>query len=54
MMRKSYAVHCPRYLDVGEQYVDAAAVALQNNQGGFGVLGFHDLETFITQYPNNN
>jgi hypothetical protein len=26
----------------------------QNNQGGFGVLGFHDLETFIKQRLNHN
>jgi hypothetical protein len=54
MMRKGQAVHYPRHLDVGEQYVDAAGMVPQHNQGGFGVLGFHDLETFIKQRLNNN
>jgi hypothetical protein len=54
MMRKGQAVHYPRHLDVGEQYVDAAGMVPQNNQGGFGVLGFHNLETFIKQRLNNN
>ena len=53
-MRKGQTVHCSGHLDVGEQYVDAAGVALQNNQGGFGVLDFHYLETFIKQRLNNN
>jgi hypothetical protein len=54
MMRKRQTVHCSGHLDVGEQYVDAAGVALQNSQGGFGVLGFHYLETFVKQRLNNN
>jgi hypothetical protein len=54
MMRKGQTVHCSGHLDVGEQYVDAVGVAPQNNQGGFGVLGFYYLETFIKQCLNNN
>ena len=54
MMRKGHAVHCSGHLDVGEQYVDAAGMALQNNQSGFGMLGFHYLEAFIKQRLNDN
>jgi hypothetical protein len=54
MMRKRQAVHCSGHLEVGEQYVDAAGMASQEDQGGLGVLGFYDLETFIEQRLNNN